>query len=251
MVARAPRRHPHPSLNGGARAARRSTGARAALGVALVVGGLGLGACSGSADATADPKPPAEGATTTAAGASLTTVGPPLGSRDTVADPTQTSLSGVGPAEVSTATVTSPPATYVVPEIPAAAVAEICAGTKQIVEADAKIGDLLGPALAADASTEADAALLAALAQAKPLIDQAQAGYDRMAVVLPGQLATDATAVRDATLTFYGAVTASQTMDGLIAVIGQAQAYSDSAKESAARLDATTRKTCDQSLYNS
>ncbi|MCC6436591.1 MAG: hypothetical protein IT196_16260 [Acidimicrobiales bacterium] len=250
MVARAAHRHPHPPLTGTARPERRPTAARLALGAVLALAGLGLVACSGSADATADPKPPAEGATTPGDNAA-TTAGPPLGSRDTVADPTQTSLSGVGPAEVSTATVTAPPATFVVPDIPAAAVAEICAGTQQIVEADAKIGDLLGPALAADASTEADAALLAALAQAKPLIDQAQAGYDRMAVVLPGELATDAVAVRDATLTFYGAVTASQTMDGLIAVIGQAQTYSDSAKESAARLDATTRETCDQSLYNS
>ncbi|MGD9751122.1 MAG: hypothetical protein AB7W59_09010 [Acidimicrobiia bacterium] len=237
MVARPARRHPYPSLI--ARAAAAS------LAAVLV-----LSACSGDdsaldADPNADAKPTADGTATTLAGATGSTAvaGPTLG--------TDNAAGGTDTSGASAATVTAPPTTeYVVPDIPAASVAEICAGTTQIVEADTRIGELLGPALAADASDAADAALLQALNDAKPLIDQAQAGYDRLAAVLPGELATDAAAVRDATLTFYGAVTATQTMDGLIAVIGQAQQYSDAARESAARLDATTRKTCNQSLYN-
>jgi hypothetical protein len=223
-------------------------------GVALLVSVALLG-CGGGDDgegAGGQPTTSAtNGPTTSGPATSPTTVGPSLGSGDSVLDPSQTSLSGEGGATVGPAATasTAPPPTYVVPDIPATSVPEICAATTQIVDADAKIGDLLSPALAANASTEADAQLLAALSQAKPFIDQAQTGYDRMAAVLPGELAGDAVAVRDATLTFYGAVTSAQTMDGLIATVTQAQQYTDPARESAARLDATTRKTCNQSIY--
>lgn len=193
-----------------------------------VLGGLliglvasGLGACSGDDGGTG-----AAGSTTVPGAAStIATVGPP--------------------SDMSTTTTA-----YVVPEIAAETVAEICAGTTQIVEADDKIGTLLEPVLAADASDAADAALISALAQVKPFIDDAQAGYDRLAAVLPGELATDAATVRDATLTFYGAVTASSSMEVLMATLGEATQFTDAAKESAARLDATTRATCDQSIYN-
>lgn len=202
-----------------------------------------LGACSGGDSETADPKPVADGST-------ATTAGPSLGSGDIVANPSATSLSGVGDANVSAATVTAPPATYVVPDIPATSVAEICAGTKQVIEADDQISALLTPVLGADASDAADQALLNALTKVKPFIDDAGRGYDRMAAALPAALATDATSVRDATMTFYGAVTTAQSMDSLIIVLEQAAAFPEAAKEAAARLDATTRKTCNQSLYN-
>ena len=230
---------------------------RRALPVVLAVLALSAGACGGSDSAeSADPKPTP--LTTTADGAarangsapSLTTVGPSLGSGDTVKDPTQTSLNGVGVADGSSATVTAPPATYIVPDIPASATAEICAATTQITTADSKIGALLGPALAADASDQADQLLLQALTQVRPLVEEAEAGYNRMAAVLPEPLATDAGTVRDATLTFYGAVTASQTMEGLQATVNQARAFTNSAREAAAHLDAATKKTCNQSIYN-
>jgi hypothetical protein len=147
--------------------------------------------------------------------------------------------------------VTGPPATYIVPDIPAASVAEICAGTDAVVSVDDEMSALLGPILASDSSEAADAALLQALSGIKPLIDRASGGYDRMAAVLPAELAADAATVRDATLTFYGAVSASQSIDGLIATVTQARQFTESATEAAARLDATTKKVCNKSLYNS
>ncbi len=251
MAARPSHRHHH-------RSARALTGRRlrpVTVGIVALLFSAAVLGCSGGDDADGTAADATTGGTngptTSGAATSPTTMGPSLGTGDSVLDPSQTSLSGEGGATVGPAATasTAPPPTYIVPDIPAEAVPEICAATTQINEADAKIGDLLSPVLAADASTEADANLLAALGQAKPLVDQAQAGYDRMAAVLPGELAADAVAVRDATLTFYGAVTSAQTMDGLLATVTQAQAYSDSARESAARLDATTRKTCNQSLY--
>ncbi len=196
-----------------------------------------LAGCSSDGEEVADAKPTAS------------TFGPSLGSGDSVLDPTQTSLSGEVGADGSSATVTSPPVTYVVPDIPTASVAEICAGTNEVVTADAEIGALVGPALAADASDEADRNLLVILTKLKPIIERAAAGYDRMGAALPVELASDARAVRDATLTFYGAVTSSQSMEGLSATITQVTSFSDAAKEAAARLDATTRKTCNKSLY--
>ncbi|MFN0028921.1 MAG: hypothetical protein ACKV2O_17300 [Acidimicrobiales bacterium] len=147
--------------------------------------------------------------------------------------------------------VTGPPATYIVPDISEASAAEICAGTKEVVSVDDEISALLGPILASDSSEAADAALLQALSGIKPLIDRASSGYDRMAAVLPAELAADAKALRDATLTFYGAVSASQSMDGLAATVSQARQFTSAATEAAARLDATTKKVCNQSLYNS
>ena len=52
---------------------------------------------------------------------------------------------------------------------------------------------------------------------------------DRMAAVLPADLAKDAATVRAATLTFYGALSASQTMEVLVATVTQAQAFTDAA----------------------
>ncbi len=157
----------------------------------------------------------------------------------------ETTLVTLGPP------VTGPPVTYIVPDIPAASVAEICAGTDAVVVVDDEISALLGPILASDSSATADAALLQALSGLKPLVDRASAGYDRMAAALPAELATDAGAVRDATLTFYGAVSASQSMEGLMATVTQARQFPEAATEAAARLDATTRKVCNKSLYNS
>ncbi len=147
--------------------------------------------------------------------------------------------------------VTGPPPTYNVPDIPQASVAEICAGTETVVAVDDEISALLGPILASDSSDASDAALLQALSGLRPLVERASVGYDRMAAALPPELATDAKAVRDATFTFYGAVSASQSMDGLMATVSQARQFSEAAGESAARLDATTRKVCNKSLYNS
>lgn len=214
---------------------------RRRLAAAVVLIGLAAAACSGGDDGggaaatTAQPggSPPG----TTAVGAASTSA--PADSAGSAAV--------LGPSASSAA----PTTTYVVPDIPPTSVAEICAGTKQITAADDKIAELLGPALALDASPEADQQLIAALSQVKPLIDEAQAGYDRMAAALPGELATDAATVRDATLTFYGAVSASVSMEVLQATVSQARAYTDAAREAAARLDATTRKTCNLSLYNS
>lgn len=178
-----------------------------------------LAGCTSDGEEVAEAKP------------TVNTFGPSLGSGD------------------SSATVTSPPVTYVVPDIPTASVAEICAGTNEVVTADAEISALVGPALAADASDEADLNLLVILTKLKPIIERAAAGYDRMGAALPAELASDARSVRDATLTFYGAVTSSQSMEGLSATIAQVTSFSDAAKEAAARLDATTRKTCNKSLY--
>jgi len=159
-------------------------------------------------------------------------------------------------AGATSATTAGPPAPtttttiYEVPPIPAESVAEICAGTDVVVGADSRIAALLGPLLQADSSDEADKALLDALSKVKPIIDEATSGYDRMAAALPDTLAADARSVRDATQTFYGAVSAASNMDVLAATVQEAAGFSNEAREAAARLDATTRKTCSKSLYS-
>jgi hypothetical protein len=161
------------------------------------------------------------------------------------------SCSSDGEASASPTTAGTPPTTaYVVPDIPAEAIPEICAGAEQVVEADDKIGSLLAPLLGADSSEDADRALLSALGQVKPFVDSAGAGYDRMAAVLPDGLAADARTVRDATAAFYTSVGAVTTMDALIGVLEEAAAAPDDTREAAARLDAATRKVCNLSLYN-
>lgn len=190
-----------------------------ALAALLVVAGIGtITAC------TDDDDGPDAAAASTSAGSTAVTLGPP---------------------------VTGPPPTYIVPEIPSTSVPEICAGADAVVSVDDEISALLGPILASDSSDAADAALLNALSGLKPLVDRASGGYDRMAAALPAELATDAGTVRDATLTFYGAVSASQSMEGLMATVTRARQFSEGAAEAAARLDATTRKVCNKSLYNS
>jgi hypothetical protein len=156
-----------------------------------------------------------------------------------------------GEAAAPVTTAGTPPTTaYVVPDIPAGSIPEICAGAGQVVEADDQIGSLLAPLLGADSSDEADKALLAALGQVKPFVEAAGAGYDRMAVVLPEGLAADARTVRDATASFYTEVGAVTTMDDLIGVLEKAAQAPDDTRVSAARLDAATRKVCNLSLYN-
>ncbi len=161
---------------------------------------------------------------------------------------------GGSDTEASSDTTAGPPSpeptSYVVPPIADAAVAEICAGAADVVAADSEIGSTLGPVLAQDSDPAADQALIAALSTVKPMIKRATEGYERMAVALPDGLAVDARAVRDATVTFYDAVTAATTMDGLITTLQDAASFSGDVQQGAARLDATTRKVCNTSLYN-
>lgn len=161
---------------------------------------------------------------------------------------------GGSDAEASSDTTAGPPTpeptSYVVPPIADAAVAEICAGAADVVAADSEIGATLGPVLAQDSDPAADQALITALSTVKPMITRATDGYARMAAALPDSLAVDAKAVRDATVTFYDAVTAATSMDALIGTLQDAASFSAEVQQGAARLDATTRKVCNVSLYN-
>jgi hypothetical protein len=166
---------------------------------------------------------------------------------DTAADATNsTETTGTTAAEEPTTTQ----ATYVVPAIDPAAVPEICDATKAITEADTALSQLLTPLLGQDDSPAADQALLAALPQVTPLIEQAQQGYARMAAVLPPDLAADARKVSEATKAFYDSVVASKTIDDAIAAVQSSQGPANDAKESAAHIEATVKATCNLSLYS-
>ncbi len=159
-----------------------------------------------------------------------------------------------GDTSASSDTTAGPPApeptSYVVPPIAEDAIAEICAAAADIVAVDSEIGATLSPILVLDASEEADRQLIAALATVMPLITRAAGGYDRMAAVLPQSLAVDAKTVGDGTLAFYAAVTAVANMEALMATLQDVGSFPQEMREGAARLDATTRKVCNLSLYN-
>ncbi len=161
---------------------------------------------------------------------------------------------GGSDAEASSDTTAGPPSpgptSYVVPPIADAAVAEICAGAADILAADTEIGSTLGPVLSQDSDPAADKALIATLSTVKPMVKHATDGYERMAAALPDSLAVDARAVGRATVTFYDAVIAATTMDALISTLQDAASFSNEVQQGAARLDATTRKVCNTSLYN-
>jgi hypothetical protein len=144
---------------------------------------------------------------------------------------------------------TTTEATYIVPPIAAASVPEICEATKSINAADDALSQLLTPLLSSDDSPQADQALLAALPQVAPLIDQAQQGYARMAAALPPDLAADARKVSEATKSFYDTVVSAKTIEDAIAAV-QNSAAADEAKESAAHIEATVKATCNLSLYS-
>jgi hypothetical protein len=144
---------------------------------------------------------------------------------------------------------TTTEATYIVPPIDAASVPEICEATKAINAADNALSQLLTPLLASDDSPQADQALLAALPQVAPLIDQAQQGYARMAAALPADLATDAQKVSEATKAFYDSVVSAKTIEDAIAAVQNSDA-ADAAKEPAAHIEATVKATCNLSLYS-
>jgi hypothetical protein len=144
---------------------------------------------------------------------------------------------------------TTTEATYIVPPIDAAAVPEICEATKAVNAADDALSQLLTPLLSSDDSPQADQALLAALPQVTPLIDQAQQGYARMAAVLPADLAADARKVSEATKAFYDSVTSAKTIEDAMAAV-QNSASVEEAKESSAHIEATVKATCNLSLYS-
>jgi hypothetical protein len=141
-------------------------------------------------------------------------------------------------------------ATYIVPPIDPSAVSEICEATKAITAADTALSQLLLPLLGQDDSPEADRALLAALPQATPLIEQAQLGYARMAAVLPADLAADARKVSEAIKAFYQPVLASKTIEEAIAAVQSSQGPAVEARESSAHIEATVKATCNLSLYS-
>lgn len=194
------------------------------LSVALAAAfGLAAAGCSGTDEATSPTTSTAAGETTAPAG-------------------------GTGEGSTTAPTTTTAPApttTFVVPEIDAAQIPEICAGAQEVAAADEAITSLLGPALQAEDGPAADSALLAAIAQAQPAIDQARVGYDRMAAALPPGLAADADAVRDATVTIYGQVTGARSVDELVEVVNVGRDMAKLAAEAGYRLNETTKAVCD------
>lgn len=121
---------------------------------------------------------------------------------------------------------------------------EICAGATLVADADEAITNLLGPPLQAEDGPEADSALLDAISRAQPSIEMARQGYDRMAAVLPAELASDATAVRDATLTIYGEISKATSVDDLVTVVNVGRELAQLAAASGSRLNETTKAVC-------
>lgn len=161
-----------------------------------------------------------------------------------VIGPTVVPPDGSTPPSAVGETTTAPPATYLVPSIAADRIPEICAGAQQVFDADSAFATLVGPALQADQGAEADQALLVALTQAPPIIENARQGYDRMAAALPPELATDANAVRDATLTIYAQLIQATTFDELIEKANVGRELAKTAAISGVRLNETTKAYC-------
>jgi len=134
--------------------------------------------------------------------------------------------------------------TFVPPSIPSGDRAAVCDADRRILEADIEISALLGPALDAEDSPDADALLLRQLPKTEQVADRAADAYDELARILPAPLDADATAIGGLTRVIYEEVAKSRSIDEVIVVIEIAQKEYAESLDAAQRLSDTLRATC-------
>lgn len=153
---------------------------------------------------------------------------------------------GAGEDRSATPTASTPASstTFVPPSIPAADRAAICDADRRIQDADVEISTVLGPALDAEDSPDADALLLTQLPKTEAVANRASAAYDELARLLPQPLGDDARTIGDLTRTIYGEVAKSRSIDEVIVVIDIAQKEYAKTLDAAQRISDTLRATC-------
>lgn len=151
---------------------------------------------------------------------------------------------GVAAPSATTAAGSTTSTTFVPPSIPTADRAAICDADRRILEADVEISTLLGPALDAEDSPDADSLLLGQLPKTEQVADRAADAYDELARLLPAPLDVDAAAIGGLTRVIYEEVAKSRSIDEVIVVIEIAQKEYAKSLDAAQRLSDTLRATC-------